>query len=340
MEPLISVIIPIYNMEAYLLRCLDSILNNSYRNIEIICVDDGSQDSTPEILRAYADKDSRIVVICKDNGGVSSARNAGLDSATGDYVTFVDPDDIVHSQLFEILMSAIQAKENSIALCGFRTVDDKDLPLHDSLFTFEYEKLITVNRTEFFQNHAYRSFCWGRLIPTTMLKGLRFREELHYSEDSVFIAEFGEQNPDMICTVFDAPLYYYYQREDSLTKQVKVLKRYVVAEIFTEKTIAAEANDIIYLDQAIKRGLSTRYYAVHIHPEKEIARKCTNLLNSCIPVLKRTAIYSRKRKTLYSIFIRFAGIYWLYRSITEPYMWAWEKVERKKRREERRKKRL
>ena len=94
--PLISVIIPVYNVEAYLPRCLDSVIQNTYRNLEIICVDDGSTDGSPEILRDYAQRDARITVITKENGGVSSARNAGLDRATGEFVAFIDSDDFVH----------------------------------------------------------------------------------------------------------------------------------------------------------------------------------------------------------------------------------------------------
>ena len=129
-EPLISVIIPIYNMEKYLGRCLDSILINTYRNLEVICVDDGSKDSSLAILREYAARDSRIIVIAKENGGVSSARNAGLDRMTGECVSFIDPDDLVHPQYFELLLSALEAASAELSICDSRAVEDKDFPLH------------------------------------------------------------------------------------------------------------------------------------------------------------------------------------------------------------------
>ena len=337
MEALISVIIPIYNMEAYLARCLDSVLNNTYRNLEVLCVDDGSKDASAEILRAYAEKDSRIVPIFKENGGVSSARNAGLDRMTGEYVTFVDPDDYVHPQYVELLYRAARAVENGIAVCAFRSVEEKDLPPADHSLPSEPGKPVILDCTRFFQNHNYRSYCWGRLIPQTMVQGLRFREELNFSEDSVFIAELGERNPQMLCAAVEEPLYYYFQRENSLVKQVKLPNRCRVAEIYAQKTLAAENNDRIYLDQAIKRSLSTRYYADHIFPDRQISRKCTGLLRSCLPVLRRTAVYSGKKKAAYTLFILIPGLYWLYRSVTEPDMWAWEKVGRKKRREAKKK---
>ena len=336
MDALISVIIPIYNMELYLARCLDSVLSSTYRNLEVICIDDGSTDSSAEILRGYAGKDSRIVPIFKENGGVSSARNAGLDRMSGDYVSFVDPDDLVHPQCFELLFRTARTKEGCIAICGSRSVEDKDFPLQQERFSFDPEKLKTISRTQLFQNHEFRSNCWGRVIPTKLLQGLRFREELSYSEDSVFIAELGERNPDLVSVVLDEVLYDYYQREDSLVKQAKITGRYRVAEIFTQKALAKESNDTIYLDQAIKRGLSTRYYTTHLFPDRQLTRKCTSLLRSCLPALKRTSIYSWKQKLVYSVFIHCPGLYWLYRSIKEPYMWKWEQVERKKRREEKR----
>ena len=103
MDPTVSVIIPVYNMESYLERCLDSVLNNTYRNLEVICVDDGSTDGSLQILRRYEQTDKRIVVITKENGGVSSARNTGLDHASGNFVSFVDPDDLLHPQHYELM---------------------------------------------------------------------------------------------------------------------------------------------------------------------------------------------------------------------------------------------
>lgn len=338
MEPTISVIIPVYNMEQYLARCLDSVLNNTYRNLEIICIDDGSEDRSLAILHEYGERDRRIVVITKENGGVSSARNAGLGKVTGQYVSFVDPDDFVHPQFFELLMAALKSSKSDMSLCGFLEVEEKDLPLKEESVLYLPENIRIVNCTEFFQNHFFRSFCCGRLVAAELIKGVHFREELSYSEDSVLMAELGEHNPGLLCSVIDAPLYYYYQREASLVKQAKVPNRFRVAEIFAEKTLAAEDNDRIYLDQAIKRGLSTRYYADHIQLDKQTARKCTALLRSCLPALKNTAIYSGKQKAAYAAFIRLPGLYWLYRSVTEPDMWAWERVERQKRREEKRKK--
>ena len=102
-EPLISVIIPVYKVEKYLNKCVDSVLNQTYKNLEIILVDDGSPDKCPEICDEYAKKDDRIKIIHKQNGGLSDARNVGIEKSTGEYITFIDSDDYVDSNYIEQL---------------------------------------------------------------------------------------------------------------------------------------------------------------------------------------------------------------------------------------------
>ena len=104
MSDKISVIVPVYNVENYLRRCVDSIINQTYKNLEIILVDDGSPDNCPVICDEYAQKDSRIKVIHKENGGLSSARNCGMDMATGEYIGFVDGDDWIESDMYKFLI--------------------------------------------------------------------------------------------------------------------------------------------------------------------------------------------------------------------------------------------
>ena len=121
-KPLLSVIVPIYNVEEYLEKCLDSIINQTYKNLEIILVDDGSPDKCPQICDEYAKKDDRIVVIHKENGGVSSARNLGLDIAKGEFITFVDSDDWIDETMYEKMMLK-QAEENlDLVFTRYKTI--------------------------------------------------------------------------------------------------------------------------------------------------------------------------------------------------------------------------
>ena len=113
-EKLVSVIIPAYNIEDYIGRCLDSIISQTYKNLEIIVVDDGSRDYTGEILDNYAKKDRRIKVIHKENGGVSSARNKGIEAAEGDYIGFIDGDDLIEPEMYKTLVDLLEEENADI----------------------------------------------------------------------------------------------------------------------------------------------------------------------------------------------------------------------------------
>ena len=126
MQKLISIIIPIYDVQCYLRKCIDSVINQTYKNLEIILVDDESPDNCGEICEEYAKKDNRIKVIHKKNGGLSSARNAGLDVCTGEYVSFIDSDDFVEETYIEELCNMIEKNEADISMANrYKVQDDK-----------------------------------------------------------------------------------------------------------------------------------------------------------------------------------------------------------------------
>ena len=120
----VSVIVPVYNMEKYLSRCVDSILAQTYKNLEVILVDDGSKDSSPAICDQYSERDSRVKVVHKENGGLSSARNAGLDVATGDYIGFVDSDDYISPEMYSVLCQCLENSDCEIANLMYVRADE------------------------------------------------------------------------------------------------------------------------------------------------------------------------------------------------------------------------
>ena len=122
----LSIIVPVYNVEKYIEKCIQSLLNQTYKNIQIILIDDGSTDSSGKICDRYAEKDSRIKVIHKENGGLSSARNAGICVADGDYITFVDGDDFVHQETYELLMKKITESQATIIKMAFNRVNENE----------------------------------------------------------------------------------------------------------------------------------------------------------------------------------------------------------------------
>ncbi len=332
MSPKISVIIPVYNMEHYLERCLNSVIQNTYQNLEIICVDDGSIDKSLSILRDYASEDSRINVITKKNGGVSSARNTGMDMMTGEFLAFVDPDDYLHPQYFELLLRAYQQTACDMIVCGHQRVGElEEAPRKHKLINTEGNAAVITCR-EHFLNGTLRSFCWGRLIRKGCVSNLRFHEEIHFAEDAVFIGELWEENEKLTCCVLEEQLYYYYQREGSLVKMSTQKDQLNLIKLLLEKAAQSERNELIYFEQSLKRLLTCRYLAAHIYADCSIARECGSLLRFCIKRLVKSKQFTISRKVTYAAFAYIPRLYWLFRVKTDPGMLAWEKMERKRRR--------
>lgn len=186
-RPLISIIVPVYNVESYLSRCLDSILVQTLTNFEIIAVDDGSPDNCGKILDEYSHKDKRIKVIHKENGGVSSARNVGLDAATGEYIGFVDPDDYIEYDMYEFLYNEAKSGDFDIVQCNYAQVD------RDENVTYRLDHIESREYTDAnalvcaFFNNDIRSCAWNKLFRHEVVEGVRFLPELRIAEDKLFV---------------------------------------------------------------------------------------------------------------------------------------------------------
>lgn len=183
-QPLISVIVPVYKVEAYLDPCVESIINQTYRNLEIILVDDCSPDRCPEMCDAWAAKDSRIKVVHKKNGGASDARNAGLDVFLGDYVTFVDADDLVASDMVEVLFKGCVDNGADVSMCALQNFSE-NAPCLDGRNS-SAEKILSGEFvcTQFF-------CCYGpnpvsKLFKRSVVKESRFILGRKMGEDAAF----------------------------------------------------------------------------------------------------------------------------------------------------------
>ena len=212
MKSTISIIVPVYKVEPYLRDCLNSIIGQTYRNIEIIIVNDGSPDNCPAICDEYAQKDERVKVIHKENGGLSSARNAGLNIAKGDYICFVDNDDFIHPQYCEILLTGIQNTECSFCAC--------------KSFPFENESETKAFSTKLFEQKIFSRSTWIEYIKTTQMgvwnkiyrkdlfNNIRFYEgKIH--EDIMFCADLSNIVSKEIITC-DSVLYFARLRKNSI----------------------------------------------------------------------------------------------------------------------------
>lgn len=214
MNNLISVIIPIYNVEPFIQRCLESVLHQSYKNLEIILVDDGSPDNCPAICDKYATLDPRVKVIHKKNGGLSSARNTGLDNANGDYIFFLDSDDWIENNTIEFLINiANQTKADiTIGECYNNScLNKKKDP--SKIIEFTFNEACTE---EFLGNTLMFTVAWGKLYKSTLWEHLRFpSNKIH---EDVFLTHKLHYKASKIVYTKN-PFYHYTLRKDGLSQK-------------------------------------------------------------------------------------------------------------------------
>ncbi len=227
-DPLLSVIVPIYKVEEYLSKCLDSIINQTYKNLEIILVDDGSPDKCPQICDEYAKKDNRIKVIHKENGGVSSARNLGLDVSKGEFVTFVDSDDWLDETMYEKMMAKQKEENLDLIFARYKSVRDglivdiKEEQLDDfcktndlSYMLNHFTKFKIIDNVRYNYDYVMCSI-WRMLFRKVCVSNIRFDTSIRYMEDCIFVYETFLQN-QLKSGFVDDYLYYYLHRETSAT---------------------------------------------------------------------------------------------------------------------------
>lgn len=208
----ISIIVPIYNMEKYLERCVDSILAQTYENLEIILVNDGSSDSSPEICDRYAEKDSRIKVVHKTNGGLSSARNAGLDIATGDYIGFVDSDDYISSDMYRRLAERLDNSDCEIANVVYVRADEEGNTTPSKVPHNTDKEIIAAQFVRELMLHTGDVSVCTKLFRVKLFEDVRFPEG-KLNEDLLFMLDvFTKVNK----VAFAAHIgYYYFTRSGS-----------------------------------------------------------------------------------------------------------------------------
>lgn len=236
-NPLISVIIPIYNVERHLEKCLNSIVNQTYKNLEIILINDGSTDNSGVICEKYAENDSRVIYISRENKGVSASRNEGIELSHGDYFSFIDSDDYLELDAYEYLTNII--KEKNVDIVNYEhyvtfqnseeahQLSDKNYGLFDK---YEAQKQLVYNV----------AFAWNKLFSKKTISGLKFDETILRGEDSLFSRQAFDK-ADFVW--FDSrPLYHYVQSEESACRgefrpsQLTAIKLYnIYDEFYSEK---------------------------------------------------------------------------------------------------------
>ena len=189
---LISIIVPVYNVENYLRQCLDSIMGQTYQNFECLLINDGSPDHSAVICREYVSKDSRFLYFEKENGGVSSARNLGIEHSKGEYITFIDSDDWVDSDYLEVLYNALIDENADISVSTYKRFHMADNCWYFHCFQRGYDKktftgLELIDKLQLLSSfdHSYGS-TWGKLVKSVRVETIRFNEETTLGEDMEF----------------------------------------------------------------------------------------------------------------------------------------------------------
>ena len=209
---IISVIIPIYRVEKYLNKCVDSVLNQTHRNIQVILVDDGSPDNCPAICDEYAKKDRRVKVIHKKNGGLSDARNCGLQYAIGEYISFVDSDDYLDVRMLEILYNMVKEENCDLAIVGFKTFyENNQAEPRYSKKTVILSKEQAV--LELFKQNSFGNYAWNKLYKASLFKNIKFTV-CKKLEDIGTAYKIIEQSSKIVYN--SSKLYFYLQREGSI----------------------------------------------------------------------------------------------------------------------------
>lgn len=266
--PLVSVIVPIYNVEKYLKRCINSILSQNYKNIEIILVDDGSPDNCPKICDDFKKKDSRIKVIHKTNGGLSSARLAGFEEALGEYILFIDSDDYIEKDMVEKLVCSINKNNADLAICGYCTQIEqnsiKNLLPYDKETLQGYQQITNEYILPLIGNVKNNinlpGFLWIRLLKKSLIDNSFFVSENEYfAEDIIFDLLYSDNIKKI--SIVNLPLYHYCINYESLSNKYRKNKWQMLKNLYEFKTKFLKSHDIIDTDNRLQNTISASIFS-------------------------------------------------------------------------------
>jgi len=298
-SPLISIVVPVYNVEQYLKQCIESIVRQTYKNIEIILVDDGSTDNSGVVCDEWSDRDCRIKVIHKANGGLSDARNAGMQIATGELIGFVDSDDYISENMYELLYNNMLENESDISACGVQMFWDKNTTQSRMLtptgtYVFSNKNAIVSTIDEIILKQPV----WYKLYKTDLIRDIffpvgKYHEDVFWTYQAVARAE--------KISIFDTPCYFYRQRSESIMgndfslKRLDALEAKVMRSDFISKNfpeIADKANcdvwfSCMYLLQQSMLHLSKKDYIVAYKAITTIRKKHKNFRAKTVTRLKQ-----------------------------------------------------
>lgn len=259
---IISIIVPIYNVEKYIVRCVDSIINQTYVNTEIILVDDGSPDKCGSICDEYQRRDHRVIVIHKPNGGLSDARNYGINVASGKYITFIDSDDWVTNDYLEKLYNLLIDQKADISICNHQRVYsiDSNIIKEKKITIYEFTNIEALNYLTDSSLYIQMIVSWGKLYKTELFKYVMFPVgKIHEDEFTTYKLYYFSKK--IVYT--NEPLLYYLQRNDSIMgRGFNIKSRLHKIEAFEERIKFYEHENLLDLALKTYRTLFILYYSI------------------------------------------------------------------------------
>lgn len=275
---LISVIVPVYKVESYLDRCVDSIANQTYRNLEIILVDDGSPDRCPEICDEWAQRDERVKVIHKTNGGVSSARNKGMESADGVWVSFVDADDYLPKTAFEDLMACYQKYDADLVCGSFRMMNTRN-----RIIDKRYQGRVIV-REAFGENLSFlvnelHPACWAKLYDLRIIRehAVEFPLNIPSSEDAIFNYRYLCHCASVCTTAQNVYAYDFTRPGSAVKKYYEKVNQFVERRFASQKefvqSIDGEYTEFLKEQERISFVSCLEYHAMHEKNKDKLSQK-------------------------------------------------------------------
>ncbi len=333
MSAKVSIIVPVYNLEEYIENCIRSLLNQTYENIEILCIDDGSKDNSAAVIEKLIEEDNRVKYIHQENGGVSSARNKGLEVANGEYIMFVDGDDYMHYQAVEILVNSIELSDFDIVCAPeFKTsLTDESMSEivnykceetdHNGLFSYKY-------------GSALGKSVWSKIFRNDVAKSVKFVENFSNGEDANYIVKILCKDANV--GVVDKNLYYYFTRENSSVTSEFTQSKFSITLSFDDLCEYLKNSDykflkaycLQYLFQSI---LYNRTCSIGTPAQEYVLAESKRIGNKWLNDFKKNSDINIVIRIAFVIFFKSRHLYEFVRMIQDPTMKDFYKNRKKNR---------
>lgn len=323
MSKLLSVIVPVYNVEAYLPKCIESILTQTYGDLELLLVDDGSPDNSGAICDDYAKKDSRITVIHKENGGQGSARNHALDIAKGEYIAFVDSDDFIEPNMYETMIEALERTGSDLSLCGFITHSgvrfvNSAIPEGETVFASSEEILRNYFASPFVGGQP-----WNKLFKRKVFDEIRFPEGV--AREDIYIMHLALAECKRAVHTSER-LYHYVIREGSSEHQSFDPKVLISMKIADDRHLFITENYPALCELSYKTTYGARMSAVKKIVRSGAVKQYREIYDELIEYLRNNPAPAKEQEKDRKLMVYFPAIYKLKMDIRHKYRKRIKKV--------------